>query len=148
MNPKIVARSALVVGLALWLALTLVASAQGPHPDALSAPAGPPLPSAPGLPRPEAWPLQRVAGRTVAPALSETLGQPALNYRAVRTYGIPGEPYLDTPNHLFEPAGLFVDGGDPRPAGVGLPRRAHLRDPRRALSGHAEPSQRAGRALR
>jgi hypothetical protein len=112
MNPKIVARSALVAGLALWLALTLVASAQGPHPDALSAPAGPPLPSAPGLPRPEAWQQQRAAGRTVAPAPSETLGQPALNYHAVRTYGIPGEPYLDTPNHLFEPAGLFVDGDD------------------------------------
>ena len=52
----------------------------------------------------------RPAGTMVASALS--LGQPGLNYHYVRTYGIKGEPYFDTPYYLNRPYGLFMDGSD------------------------------------
>ncbi len=107
MPTKTLARSVLVPGLALCLALilTLIAAAQGSQPDAWSARADFPLPLAPAPARPGSV-------TELTAASSPTLGRPALNYRAVRTYGIPGEPYLDTPNHLNRPAGLFVDAGD------------------------------------
>lgn len=96
MSAKTLARSTFVAGLALCLALALalIASAQSPTPDALTA----------------SQPDDTPPGAVAQPA--RTLGGPALDFRAVRTYGIPGEPYLDTPNHLNQPAGLFMDGGD------------------------------------
>jgi len=95
MKAKTAIRSTFAVGfvLCLALALALIASAQAPLPETQPAPH-----------------LNDTTGLAVAPATN--LGGPALNFRAARTYGIPGEPYLDTPNHLNRPAGLFVDGGD------------------------------------
>ncbi len=79
-----------VLALLSVLLLTLAVSAQGSEPMSQPAP----------------------AGAASAPAGAEGLGEPGLNYRPVRTYGITGEPYLDTPNHLNQPYGLFMDSND------------------------------------
>lgn len=50
------------------------------------------------------------AGAITAPEVS--LGQPGLNYRYVRTYGITGEPYFDTPYYLNRLYGLFMDSSN------------------------------------
>jgi hypothetical protein len=99
-----------VLALLPALLLTLAVSAQGSEPVSQPAPAG----SHASLGRAqlglEEKPRENAAGAASAPA--EGLGEPGFNYRPVRTYGIKGEPYFDTPYYLNDPHGMFMDGSD------------------------------------
>jgi PKD repeat protein len=45
-------------------------------------------------------------------AAAAAVGQPGLSFGYVRTLGVTGQPYPGDAQHLNEPYGLYVDGGD------------------------------------